>query len=64
MDPKKKIVNGVQEPITETPTDQEIENQNIERAIISSEAHMPDVTGLNINTSFVNSVNDAEEPED
>jgi hypothetical protein len=63
MDPNKKILNGDREPVTETDEDHEIENENIADAIVTSEPHIPDVTGLNTDTSFVNSVNDAEEPE-
>ncbi len=65
MDPKNKIVNGAEEPLTETLSDQEIENKNIKQAIVSSEPRIPDVTGLNTDTSFVNSRDDASErPED
>ena len=63
MDPNKKIVNGSQDFVTETDDDQEIENEHITEPIVASEPHIPDVTGLNTDTSFVNSVNDAEEPE-
>ena len=65
MDPNKKVLNGVQEPFTETGVDEkEIENQNIFVAGVASEPHIPDVAGLNIDTSFVNTVDDVEEPED
>jgi hypothetical protein len=59
MEPNKKVINEKQESVTETPTDQQIENKNIARAP-EQEGHMPDVTGLNTDTFFVHDIDDME----
>ena len=64
MDPNNKIINGAEEPITETINDQEKENQNIAESIVEPEPRISDPIGLNMDTEFVNHVNDAQESED
>jgi hypothetical protein len=61
MDPKTKIVNGVEETIVESAEELQQENKKISEKIISSEPRIPDVTGLNTDTTVVNRVIDNNE---
>ena len=61
MEPKKKITNSDNDSADVTATELEIENKKISERIIASEAHIPDVTGLNTDNTVVNHAFDDEE---
>jgi hypothetical protein len=61
MEPKKKVTNGDQDSADVTSGELEAENKKISERIIASESHMPDVTGLNMDTAVVNHGFDEEE---
>ncbi len=61
MEPKKKITNSDQDSVDVTAGELEAENKKISEKIIASESHMPDVTGLNTDTTVVNHGFDEEE---
>jgi hypothetical protein len=54
MDPKKKITNNDQEDVDVTADELEIENKRISERIIASQPRLPDVTGLNTDTTIIN----------
>jgi hypothetical protein len=61
MDPKTKITNDDLETVAESARRQQLENKKIADQIISSEPRIPDVTGLNTDTTFVNRAIDNDE---
>ena len=61
MEPKKKVTNSDQDPVDITASELETENKRISQRIIATEPHIPDVTGLNTDTTVVNHAFDDEE---
>ena len=61
MDPKPKITNDAEETVAESARRQQLENKKITEEIIASEPRIPDVTGLNTDTTFVNRAIDNDE---
>jgi hypothetical protein len=61
MEPKPKNIREAEETVAESTRKQQLENKRISEEIISSEPRIPDVTGLNTDTTVVNRSIDDEE---